>query len=193
MLDQTQINKLTFLTNNITRCRICKRICKNGIAIPYWSKKSKFMIMAEAPGFEEIKEENQTPLVGRAGRFLFGALNKYGLERDDFLILNTIQHRPVENGRNGKPREGEIENCRFWVSKYIQVLDPEFIIAFGNYSLYYFFKENSGIMKQCGSVREWDGRKIIPCIHPASVLYNPENKKLFMKATKRFKKEMQNG
>lgn len=186
-----QLNKLNLLTKHIPRCALCQDLRKNGMAIPFWTEKSKFGIMAEAPGREEVLEENKTPLVGASGKLLFNKeFSKLGFKREDFLIINTIQCRPVLNGRNGKPKFEEINRCRFWVEKYFEVSKVKYLIAFGNYSLWYFFEEISGIRSKCGTIRDYNGIKIFPSIHPSSVLYNPEDISLLRKSLNLFKKEV---
>jgi uracil-DNA glycosylase family 4 len=128
MLSKEQIKKLTFLTSKIQKCRKCKLLHKNGMAVPYWTPHSRIMIMAESPGKDEVRKNLRTPLVGKSGRLLFRELKKknIGLSREDFLILNTVQCRPVVNNRNGKPSIKEIETCKFWTDKYIKVFKPKF-------------------------------------------------------------------
>jgi len=190
-LNSTQIGKLEFLSEKIELCNKCKRLRKNGIAIPYWSKRSKYLMLAEGPGGDEVKEENRTPLVGKAGRLCFKVLNDFGFKREDFLIINCVQCRPLnEYGGNGKPLPGEIENCNFWFRKYLEVLNPPIILALGGYAFNKITKSNIGITKVSGKLIYSSGFNVIPCIHPASVLYSPENKRLFVESLKNFKKEV---
>ena len=191
-MNKSQINKLTILTENISRCNKCERLRKNGMAIPFWTKNSRYLILAEAPGGEEVLEHLQTPLVGEAGVLCWKILKSYKLYREDFVILNSIQCRPVENGRNGKPRTVEIDTCKFWTDKYIKISQPKAILAFGNYAMYYLFNEISGIKRSNGNIRYYHKIPVIPCLHPASLLYDRENKLKFKIAIKKFKGVIQN-
>ena len=176
------------MSQKISLCKKCSRLRPNGMSIPYWNVKAKYLMFAEAPGQEEIGD---SPLVGSAGKFLFKTIKPMGFIRSDFFIINSVQCRPVENGRNGKPTRDEIDNCRFWTDRYLKVIKPKFIIAFGNYSMGYLFEEWSGIKDKCGTVRLFgNGAKVIPCIHPASVGYDPDNMKFFKRGMNRFKKEV---
>jgi|GEM_PF-5175560 len=192
MLTQSQIKKLSYLNKKIQSCHKCKNLWRNGKAFPYFTKFSQLLAIAEGPGKEEVQEDYQTPLIGKAGRLLFRELGRkeINLKRKDFMILNTVQCRPVIDGKNGKPSLEEIENCKFWTSKYIEIFSPEIIIAFGNYALNYFFEDNLGITKESGFVRHLDnGTKVIPCLHPASLLYSSDNLSLFRHSLKVFKEE----
>jgi len=190
----SQIRRLQYLTDNIIYCRKCDRLRLNGIAIPYWNPKSKYVILAEGPGRNEV--EDMTPLVGDAGKLTFREIRKIiGLKREDFFLINSVQCRPLTpEGRNGKPTFGEIENCSFWINKYLETIKPKYLLAFGNYAMDFLFRENTGIVSKCGTHRLYDlcGNKInvFPCIHPANVIYNPENIELFRKSLRRFRKEI---
>jgi len=196
MLTGKQIKKLNFLNESISKCKKCERLYHFGKAYPYFTRHSKYLAMAEAPGEIEVQDNYQTPLVGRAGRKLFSELSRHkiNLKRKDFVLLNTVQCRPVENGKNGKPTEEEIENCRFWTERYIEVFEPKLILALGNYALRYFFDDVEGITHESGNIRILTDKnantiKVMPCLHPASLLYSTENFKLFRSTLKAFKKE----
>ncbi len=182
----SQQRKLKFLTENISRCKKCSRLRPNGIAIPYWNSSSKYLMLLEAPGKEEVIRNE--PVVGDAGQKLFREIKPLGLYRKDFLIINSVQCRPVEEKRNGKPTYDEIDNCKFWIEKYISVFDPYFMIAFGNYAMYTLFGEKTGITHSSGKPRIYKGTNIMPCVHPSALLYGDERLKLFRKSIKEFKK-----
>lgn len=187
-LTALQIRRLNILVSAIPTCNRCS-LRKNGMAIPYFSERSRFLMLAEAPGFEEIQEDQKTPLVGKAGRTLFSHLKNFGFAREDFLIINTVQCRPVtSSGKNGKPSYEEIEACRYWTSRIWQVFKPKLVLAFGNYACYYFWQEESGILSKSGEIRTFKKSIVIPCIHPASILYNPINKSVFKRSLKVFSK-----
>lgn len=193
MLTNSQLRKLSFLNKKIKECDLCERICNNGKAFPFFSRSSKYLMMAEAPGEEEVQKDKQTPLVGTSGVRLFNELSKHKLKfkRKDFLILNTIQCRPVVNGKNGKPTKSEIENCKIFTSRFIEVFEPKVILALGNYANKYFFEDDwEGISIENGRVRVLEsGIKVIPCFHPAAILYSPEKFSHFLFALKKFKQE----
>ena len=68
MLSKSQIRKLEFLDKKIQECKKCKNLYLNGMAVPFWTRNSRFLMIAEAPGKDEVKEDTRTPLVGKAGR-----------------------------------------------------------------------------------------------------------------------------
>lgn len=187
--NRRKFDRLTYLSENIPRCKKCARLRQNGMAIPYWNMSSKYLALAEAPGREEALAE--TPLVGSAGKKWEKEINRLGLEREDFVLINSVQCRPVVDGRNGKPTLTEIENCRFWVNKYIEVIRPEKILAMGNYAVWSLFKTGNtlgGIMGSSGKfIGNYMNIPVWACIHPASLLYHNDNLGLFRKSLKKFK------
>lgn len=186
---ERKLKRLIYLTENIPRCKKCAGLRKNGMAIPYWNMKSRYLCLTEAPGKEEVNQE--TPLVGPAGEVWERGIKKVGLEREDFVLINSVQCRPILAGRNGKPTFKEIINCRFWVNKYVEVVQPERILAMGNYAVWALFGTGNtlgGIMASSGKfIGNYRNIPVWACIHPASLLYSQDNLSLFRKSLKNFK------
>ena len=175
--EDKKLKRLIHLRKNIPRCKKCSRLRSNGMAIPYWTMKAKYLALAEAPGDKEVKAK--TPLVGPAGEKWEGEIKRIGLEREDFILINSVQCRPIVNGRNGKPTFEEIINCRFWVNKYIEAAKPERILAMGNYAVWSLFGTGNtlgGIMASSGKfIGNYRNIPVWACIHPASLLYHNDN------------------
>jgi len=206
------INKLEILGRKIVECNKCSNLRKNGIAVPSWSEDTKYGIILEAPGREEIEigklrgfpidkitgSRIGCPLIGPAGRLMWNNIwDRLALERKDFLVLNSTQCRPVKNGRNGKPTYEEIGNCNFWVYKYLAYSGIKHLLVCGNLAYWLFSGKEVGITKRCGemhkayiptSIKRGRYINIYPCIHPASVLYHKENLKFLQKSLEKFKK-----
>jgi len=187
--EKRRIIRLKILDEYIQKCKKCPRLRSNGMAIPYWNIKSRYLALAEAPGKEEV--EQKTPLIGPAGDIFIKGIRKLGLKREDFVLLNSVQCRPVVGGRNGKPTCDEIINCRFWINKYIKVSKPEKILAMGNYAVYSLFGTGNslgGIMASSGKfIGDYKNIPVYACIHPASLLYHNDNLTLFRKSLNKFK------
>lgn len=68
------------------------------------------LIVAEAAG--EVEAQNGMPLIGKSGHYLFNALNRIGLDREEFRIHNVLSCRPPENKLAKMPYEAEaISRC----------------------------------------------------------------------------------
>ena len=192
--EKSRIIRLKILDEHIQRCKKCSRLRPNGIAIPYWNIESKYLGLAEAPGGEEV--ECKTPLVGDAGKKWEKEIKRLGFKRKDFVLINSVQCRPVVGKRNGKPTFEEMINCKFWVNKYIEVSRPEKILAMGNYAVYSLFGTGNslgGIMASSGKfIGNYGKIPVYACIHPASLLYHNQSsdsgvKFLFRKSLRNFK------
>jgi len=72
--------------------------------------KSGVLVIGEALG--EAEEEAGVPFVGKSGYYLFNALSRVGIERDDLMLFNTIACRPPKNKLVGMQWEQTaIEHC----------------------------------------------------------------------------------
>jgi uracil-DNA glycosylase family 4 len=98
---------------NIGACQNCD-LKKNGMAIPLAGSKVRCILIGEAPGENEIKQGE--PFVGRSGKLLIDKFQQHGFTRENFLILNSTNCRPVHlnegSVRNDKPTLTEIEACK---------------------------------------------------------------------------------
>lgn len=177
MLSDKQVKLLKLLDKQIQSCTKCN-LHKTGRCKPYWTPESKYVIVLEAPGADEVKKN--TPVVGKAGDKLWEIADHFSLPRKSFLIINAVNCRPVQPGtdRNGKPTKDQIGICREWVRKYIKVLCPEKGIVMGGYSLFTIFGQE-GIMKSNSTV-EFNNEfqcNFVKSIHPAMCIYSGDKGK----------------
>lgn len=176
MLTSKQIRMLELLDKKVDKCRECD-LKPNGTAIPHWTSYSQYAIIGEAPGANEVRE--QTPFIGAAGKILTDTLWKVGFNSRDFLIINTVQCRPVRGNANGKPNETQIKKCQSYLRKYLKVIRPEKILCLGNYAKYIFTGNLQGILRERGHFMEGeigDGYSfpVLFTVHPAYCIYNRE-------------------
>ena len=174
MLTDKQIRMLELLDTQVKNCTKCG-LHENGTAIPHWTSYSQYVIIGEAPGVREIRE--QTPFAGPAGRILTEQLYKAGFNSRDFLIINTVQCKPVGGNSIGKPNETQIRKCQTHLRKYLKVIRPEKILCLGNYAKYIFTENFQGILRERGSFMNGDigdGYEfpVLFTIHPAYCIYN---------------------
>lgn len=133
------------------------------------------MVIGEAPGRDEdIQGE---PFVGRSGQLLNRMLGAIALGGDDFYVTNVVNWRPPQN-RNPKP--DEIEICRPFLEKHIELAKPKVLLLVGGISMT-ALTGLTGIMKNHG---QWQNVTIagttypaLPLYHPAFLLRRPELKK----------------
>ncbi len=123
------------------------------------------MLVGEAPGFNEDKQGR--PFVGAAGRFLEELLSVAGLKRSDVYITNVVKHRPPENR---PPQPDELQACKPYLDRQIDLLQPKLIVTMGRFSLQTFFPGDS-ISRVHGQIRTVGGRHFFNMYHPAAALH----------------------
>jgi DNA polymerase len=133
------------------------------------------MFVGEAPGFHE--DQQGLPFVGRAGQLLDELLGEIGLERSQVFVANVLKCRPPGNR---DPQPEEIETCRPYLWKQVELIEPKVICTLGNFATKLLTRSNRGITQVAGRRQEAEigGRRVIlyPLFHPAAALRTPATK-----------------
>jgi DNA polymerase len=125
------------------------------------------MFIGEAPGFHE--DQQGRPFVGAAGKFLEELLESIGLKREDVFITNVIKCRPPGNR---DPLPEEIEACKPYLDRQIELLQPELVVTLGRFSMARAFPK-ARISRIHGQPRKVGGVIYYPMYHPAAALHQP--------------------
>ncbi len=135
------------------------------------------MFVGEAPGASE--DQQGLPFVGRAGQLLNQLLEEIGIARQEVFITNVICCRPPGN-RDPSPEE--IEACKPYLYKKIELIEPKIICTLGNFATKLLTGDQTGITKVHGrpQQREVAGRMLLlfPIFHPAAALRTDAVKQL---------------
>jgi uracil-DNA glycosylase family 4 len=130
------------------------------------------MFVGEAPGANE--DRMGLPFVGQAGKLLDKLLGEIGLERSDVFVVNTLKCRPPDNR---DPHPNEIEACREYLDRQIELIEPTVICTLGNFSTKLLRADTTGISRLHGQeeIRVVGSRavRLYPLYHPAAALYTP--------------------
>lgn len=161
----TELRKIEEEVKGCQKCRLYKErknaVPGNGVY------DTKIMLIGEAPGRNEDLEG--LPFVGQVGKLLEQMLNNIGLSRNDIFITNVVKCRPPENR---DPMTDEIEACKPYLFRQIELVDPKLIILVGKYSVSTVLGINLKISHLKGRVFIKEGRYIFCTYHPAFVLRN---------------------
>jgi DNA polymerase len=156
------------LVQQIKACELCALSKTRTEAVPgEGNRKAEIMFIGEAPGYHEDRQGR--PFVGPAGQLLNELLASIGLKREDVYITNMVKSRPPNNR---EPLPGEIEACRPYLDKQLELVSPKVVVTLGRFSFGKFFPGES-ISKARGKPRKWNNLVVFPIYHPAAALHNP--------------------
>jgi DNA polymerase len=132
------------------------------------------MLVGEGPGAEEDRQG--LPFVGRAGKLLDDAMGEAGLDPNrDFLITNLVKCRPPDNR---VPRAEEVEACRPFLLRQIELLHPRILVLLGRTAAKYLLSRQAmegAFSKKVGGFFEnadIPGIEMFLLFHPAYILRN---------------------
>jgi len=170
------VDALTEMNKLYDEVRVCSRCELSGSrtnAVPGAGPvPAEIMFIGEGPGFHEDREG--IPFVGAAGKFLDELLASAGIERKDVYIANVVKCRPPNN-RDPKPEE--IEACRSYLERQIELLKPLIIVTLGRHSMTRYFPRAS-ISRIHGQTKRQGGIVYMPMFHPAAALHQPKYRSL---------------
>jgi uracil-DNA glycosylase family 4 len=162
------LSELTDLYAEIKTCPKCVLSQGRTHAVPgEGPEKTDIMLIGEGPGFHEDRQGR--PFVGAAGKYLDELLEKNGLKRDDVYITNVVKCRPPGN-RDPEPEE--IEACRPYLDKQIELIRPRLIITLGRFSMQRYFP-GASITRIHGQPKRVGNVIYYPVFHPAAALHQP--------------------
>lgn len=160
------MSALTELYEEIANCRDCELAKHRTKVVPgEGPEDAELLFIGEAPGWYE--DQQGRPFVGPAGAFLNQLLSSIGLSREQVYIANVIKCRPPGNR---DPLPAEIQACRKWLDRQIEIIQPRIIITLGRYSLARYFP-NESISKIHGKARKEGKVVCYPMYHPAAALH----------------------
>jgi len=128
---------------------------------------AEIVLIGEAPGFHE--DQQGRPFVGAAGQFLEELLDSISLRREDVYICNVIKCRPPGNR---DPLSEEIETCKPYLDRQIELIAPRMIVTLGRVSMERYFP-GAKISHIHGQPRKVGGIIYYPMYHPAAALHQP--------------------
>jgi len=160
------MSALSELNKEIALCQQCEIAKYRNRVVPgEGAEAADIMFIGEAPGWHE--DQQGRPFVGPAGKYLDELLASIGLKRSQVFIANVIKCRPQGNR---DPLPMEIQNCRLWLERQIEIICPRMIVTLGRYSMAMFFPGKS-ISKIHGTAQKRDDVLYYAMYHPAAALH----------------------
>jgi uracil-DNA glycosylase len=97
------------------------------------------------------------------------------MRREDVYIANVIKCRPPQN-RNPEP--DEIAACQPFLLRQVELVRPKVLVALGTFAAQTLLGLRVPISRLRGNWYDYHGIKLMPTLHPAYLLRNPNDKKL---------------
>jgi uracil-DNA glycosylase family 4 len=170
-----QAGTLEALRAELGDCRRCKLWPgRTHIVFGVGNPGATLMFVGEGPGRDEDLQAE--PFVGRAGQLLTEIITKgMKMRREDVYIANVIKCRPPQN-RNPEP--DEIAACQPFLLRQIELIRPRVLVALGTFAAQTLLGSRVPISRLRGHWYDYHGVKLMPTLHPAYLLRNPNDKKL---------------
>nr|MBC7244943.1 uracil-DNA glycosylase [Chloroflexota bacterium] len=169
VIEEEILSQLTDLYVEIAACQKCALARGRMNTVPgEGPEHADVMFIGEAPGYHENRLGR--PFVGAAGKFLEELLASINMRRTDVYICNVVKCRPPNNR---DPLPSEIEACRPYLDRQIELVRPRLIVTLGRYSLARFLPKAS-ISKVHGVPVKVGDVIVLPLFHPAAALHQPK-------------------
>ncbi len=163
------MSQLSELREEIAKCQKCILSESRKNPVPgEGPETARLVFIGEGPGFHE--DQQGRPFVGAAGHFLEELLEDISLTREDVYICNVIKCRPPGNR---DPLPEEIEACKPFLDRQIEIIHPQMIVTLGRFSMERYFP-GARISQIHGQPRKIGGIIYYPMYHPAAALHQPK-------------------
>ncbi len=165
---------LEVLAADVAACQLCEELAttRTQTVFGVGNPQARLCFLGEAPGADE--DRLGEPFVGRAGQLLDKILAACQLSRSDVYILNVLRCRPPGNRT---PMPGEASNCRPFLHRQLQLVQPEFVCCLGAVAAQNFLDTTASIGRLRGKVHLHHGVQVVCTYHPAYLLRNPSAKR----------------
>ena len=174
------MSELQSLYQEIQRCEKCVLSQGRTQAVPgEGPENAEILFIGEGPGFHEDRQGR--PFVGAAGQYLEELLGSIGLQRDQVYICNVVKCRPPGNR---DPLPEEIEACRPYLDRQIELVRPRMIVTLGRFSMARYFP-GASISRIHGQARRVGNMIYYPMFHPAAALHQPRWRSLLEEDVKK--------
>lgn len=138
---------------------------------------AQVMLVGEQPGDEE--DLAGRPFVGPAGRLLNGVLEGADIDRCGLYLTNAVKHFKYEpRGKrriHQRPNAGEVQTCRWWLQREIELVKPKLVVAMGATALMALTEMRQSLEEvRSRPIAIEDGRTLFVTVHPSYLLRLPD-------------------
>ncbi len=164
---------LKTIAQEVAACKQCGLHAQRRQTVPGQGNhlQPDILFIGEGPGEDEDKQG--LAFVGRAGQMLTRLITRMGYARDEIFIANIVKCRPPNNR---KPLPEEMNMCRPYLERQIEILKPKTIVLLGASAFEGLLPSKTPgvtISKVRGKWLEYKGIPAMPTFHPSYLLRNP--------------------
>jgi DNA polymerase len=174
-LQQRQV-ELQLLAERVAGCMRCPQLASTRTQTVFGvgALSPELCFIGEAPGADE--DAQGEPFVGAAGQLLNRIIAACGMKREEVYICNILRCRPPGNRT---PRADEAANCREYLERQLELVQPKFICCLGGTAATYLLGTTQSLGKLRGRFHDYRGIPVLCTYHPAFLLphRSPEKKK----------------
>ena len=170
------------LREEARRCTRCELYCRaTQTVFGEGPIDAKIMIVGEQPGDHE--DIAGRPFVGPAGRVFDDALSLAGFDKKTLYVTNAVKHFKYElKGKrriHQRPNASEVEHCRWWLKREIELIKPKVVVAMGATALFSLTdrRDRLGDVRGLPFVLD-EGRTLFATVHPSYLLRIPDQVRL---------------
>ena len=161
------------LASDVDACEACSLCKTRNRSVPgVGDTRADWLFVGEAPGADE--DAKGEPFVGQAGKLLDNMLAAIELARGrNVYIANVLKCRPPNNRT---PSPLEVEACRPYLDRQIELLQPKLIVALGKSAATTLLNVDASIASLRGRSHRYRGVPLVVTYHPAYLLRNLADK-----------------
>jgi len=158
---------LKVLVENVCQCARCPELAsaRTQTVFGVGQVGADLCFVGEAPGADE--DAQGEPFVGAAGQLLNNIIAACKMKREQVYICNIIKCRPPGNRT---PLPNEAANCREFLERQLELIQPKFICALGSTAAKYLLNTTQGIGQLRGRFHDYRGIPVMCTYHPAYLL-----------------------
>src|SRR5207244_994265 len=159
--------QLKVLTEQVCQCARCPELASTRTQTVFGVGQvgAELCFIGEAPGADE--DAQGEPFVGVAGQLLNAIIAACKMKREEVYICNIIKCRPPGNRT---PLPNEAANCREFLERQLELIQPKFICALGSTAARYLLNTTQGIGQLRGRFHNYRGIPVMCTYHPAYLL-----------------------
>ena len=158
---------LTVLAAEVAACTQCGELAATRTQTVFGQGEAgvELCFIGEAPGADE--DAQGLPFVGAAGQLLNKIIAACGFQREEVYICNILKCRPPGNRT---PLPNEAANCRHFLDRQLELVQPRFICALGGCAAQNLLKSSIPLGKLRGRFHDYNGIPVLCTYHPAYLL-----------------------